>query len=81
MERKVSKYRNTMGLLKCIDLSSNKLIGKLPKELASLEGLISLNLSRNNLTADIIQNVSVISRVFITLKFHVLALFDYVTTL
>ncbi|KAM7493220.1 hypothetical protein LguiB_027829 [Lonicera macranthoides] len=55
---KLSKYRNTLGLLKCIDLSSNKLVGKIPQELTSLEGLVSLNLSRNNLSGDIMQNVS-----------------------
>ncbi|KAM7486512.1 hypothetical protein LguiA_002521 [Lonicera macranthoides] len=55
---KVSEYKSTLGLLKCIDLSSNKLVGQIPEELASLEGLISLNLSRNNLTGHIIQKIS-----------------------
>ncbi|KAM7478328.1 hypothetical protein LguiA_026541 [Lonicera macranthoides] len=54
---KMSEYRNTLGLLKCIDLSSNKLVGKIPPELASLEGLVSLNLSRNNLKGNIIQTI------------------------
>ncbi|KAM7489845.1 hypothetical protein LguiB_027329 [Lonicera macranthoides] len=55
---KVSKYGSTLGLLKCIDLSSNKLVGQIPQELASLVGLRSLNLSRNNLTGHFIQNIS-----------------------
>ncbi|KAM7473372.1 hypothetical protein LguiB_020615 [Lonicera macranthoides] len=55
---KLSEYKNTLGLLKCIDLSSNRLVGQIPQELASLEGLISLNLSRNNLTGHIIQKIS-----------------------
>ncbi|KAM7481656.1 hypothetical protein LguiB_006239 [Lonicera macranthoides] len=54
---KVLEYKNTLGLLKCIDLSSNKLAGKIPQELARLEGLVSLNLSRNNLKGNIIQEI------------------------
>ncbi|KAM7489878.1 hypothetical protein LguiB_027362 [Lonicera macranthoides] len=56
---KVSEYSTTLGQLKCIDLSSNKLVGQIPQELTSLEALISLNLSRNNLTGLAIQNISV----------------------
>ncbi|KAM7489860.1 hypothetical protein LguiB_027344 [Lonicera macranthoides] len=55
---KLLEYRSTLGLLKCINLSSNKLVGQIPEELASLAGLCSLNLSRNNLTGHIIQNIS-----------------------
>ncbi|KAM7512685.1 hypothetical protein LguiB_011560 [Lonicera macranthoides] len=54
---KVSEYRSTLGLLKFIDLSSNKLVGKIPEELTTLEGLVSLNLSRNNLTGNVIQTI------------------------
>ncbi|KAM7489868.1 hypothetical protein LguiB_027352 [Lonicera macranthoides] len=54
---KVSRYKSIMGLLKCIDLSSNKLDKKIPQEFASLKGLISMNLSRNNLTRPAIQNI------------------------
>ncbi|KAM7486970.1 hypothetical protein LguiA_002979 [Lonicera macranthoides] len=54
---KVSKYKSILGLLKCIDFSSNKLVGQIPQEFASLEGLISLNLSRNNLTGPVIQKI------------------------
>ncbi|KAM7478320.1 hypothetical protein LguiA_026533 [Lonicera macranthoides] len=59
---KVLEYRRTLGLLKCIDLSSNKLVGKIPQELASLTGLISLNLSRNNLKGKIIQEIGQIEK-------------------
>ncbi|KAI9098474.1 hypothetical protein K1719_025099 [Acacia pycnantha] len=40
-------------LLKGIDLSSNKLTGKVPQELGKLVELISLNLSRNQLDGEI----------------------------
>ncbi|GMP22076.1 hypothetical protein CsSME_00000250 [Camellia sinensis var. sinensis] len=52
-----SEYRTTLGLLKSIDLSSNKLAGKIPKQVGSLVGLVSLNLSQNSLTGNIIQEV------------------------
>ncbi|KAL3523537.1 hypothetical protein ACH5RR_016371 [Cinchona calisaya] len=45
-----SKYKNTLGLVKLIDLSSNFLEREVPAEITSLTGLIGLNLSRNNLT-------------------------------
>ncbi|KAL3523539.1 hypothetical protein ACH5RR_016373 [Cinchona calisaya] len=48
-----SKYRNTLGLVKVIDLSSNFLEGEVPAEITSLRGLVGLNLSRNNLTGTI----------------------------
>lgn len=47
------EYKKTLGLVKSIDLSSNKLHGEIPEEITSLEGLISLNLSRNALTGPI----------------------------
>ncbi|TYI16032.1 hypothetical protein ES332_A08G227800v1 [Gossypium tomentosum] len=52
------EYGNTLGLLKSIDLSCNKLSGKIPRELASLQGLINLNLSRNMLRGSIIREIS-----------------------
>ncbi|CAL9007308.1 unnamed protein product [Prunus brigantina] len=48
-----SKYKNTLGLVKSIDLSCNKLSGEIPTEITSLVGLVSLNLSRNRLTGQI----------------------------
>ncbi|RYR16201.1 hypothetical protein HN873_049819 [Arachis hypogaea] len=44
---KMSKYESTLGLLRSIDFSSNKLAGEIPSEVMSLIGLVSLNLSRN----------------------------------
>ncbi|KAM7489407.1 hypothetical protein LguiB_026891 [Lonicera macranthoides] len=54
----MSEYKSIMGLLKCIDLSNNKLVGQIPQGLSSLDGLISLNLSRNNLTGPAIQKIT-----------------------
>lgn len=51
------EYENILALLQSIDLSSNKLVGKIPKRIGSLTGLISLNLSRNSLTGKIIQEI------------------------
>ncbi|KAH9679489.1 hypothetical protein KPL71_026158 [Citrus sinensis] len=47
------EYKSTLGLVKCLDLSSNKLDGAIPEEIMDLVGLIALNLSRNNLTGSI----------------------------
>ncbi|XVF21388.1 hypothetical protein REPUB_Repub12eG0086300 [Reevesia pubescens] len=47
------EYGKTLGLLKVIDLSGNKLSGEIPEEMTSLLGLITLNLSRNILTGSI----------------------------
>ncbi|KAJ0042373.1 hypothetical protein Pint_17592 [Pistacia integerrima] len=47
------EYKNTLGLVKCLDLSVNKLDGAVPKEIMSLVGLIALNLSRNNFSGSI----------------------------
>ncbi|XP_060960745.1 receptor-like protein EIX2 [Cannabis sativa] len=52
----ISEFKN-VGLLKSIDLSSNKLIGEIPKDITKLGGLISLNLSRNNLSGHIPQEI------------------------
>ncbi|XLT92393.1 hypothetical protein HN873_014068 [Arachis hypogaea] len=50
---KMSKYGSTLGLLRSIDFSSNRLRGKIPSEMMSLIGLVSLNLSRNLFSGDI----------------------------
>ncbi|XP_065630155.1 receptor-like protein EIX2 [Quercus suber] len=47
------EYKSILGLVKSIDLSSNKLIEEIPREIMELNGLISLNLSRNLLTGRI----------------------------
>ncbi|PRQ58052.1 putative transferase [Rosa chinensis] len=52
----MSKYKSTLGLVKRIDLSSNRLTGvtgHIPRGITHLVGLISLNLSRNYLTGEI----------------------------
>ena len=38
------EYQSILGLVKSIDLSSNKLVGTIPREILKLDGLISLNL-------------------------------------
>ncbi|KAH6761578.1 hypothetical protein C2S52_019011 [Perilla frutescens var. hirtella] len=52
------EYRKTLRFLKLIDLSSNRLVGNIPKAFSSLKGLISLNLSTNRLTGGIDPNIS-----------------------
>ncbi|XVF56579.1 hypothetical protein PTKIN_Ptkin06aG0132500 [Pterospermum kingtungense] len=42
------QYGNTLGLLKNIDLSNNKLSGEVPAAIASLQGFITLNLSKKH---------------------------------
>ncbi|CAN6717904.1 unnamed protein product [Malus baccata var. baccata] len=46
-------YKNTLGLVKRIDFSSNRLTGEIPSEITDLVGLVSLNLSRNGLTGEL----------------------------
>ncbi|KAJ9679625.1 hypothetical protein PVL29_021525 [Vitis rotundifolia] len=50
---KEREYKKTLGLIKSIDFSSNKLIGEIPIEVTDLVELVSLNLSRNNLIGSI----------------------------
>ncbi|KAK4391143.1 Receptor-like protein EIX2 [Sesamum angolense] len=50
---KEEEYNNTLGFLKLIDLSDNRFVGNIPKEISLLGGLISLNLSRNHLSGNI----------------------------
>ncbi|KAL7194619.1 hypothetical protein ACSBR1_034947 [Camellia fascicularis] len=44
------EYKNTLGLVKSIDLSSNKLTGEIPSNITRLVGLVAMNFSRNRLT-------------------------------
>ncbi|KHN24874.1 Phytosulfokine receptor 1 [Glycine soja] len=54
MWKGVERWFNNPELkLKSIDLSSNNLMGEIPKEVGYLLGLVSLNLSRNNLSGEI----------------------------
>ncbi|XP_042940342.1 receptor-like protein EIX1 isoform X2 [Carya illinoinensis] len=43
-------FKNTLGLVKIIDLSINKLHGEIPEGITNLTELVALNLSRNNLS-------------------------------
>ncbi|KAK4571391.1 hypothetical protein RGQ29_029989 [Quercus rubra] len=68
VELKRNEYEyhgRNLGLLKIINLSSNKLIGKLPSEISSLLDLISLNISRNNLIEEIPQMIGFDASYFI----------------
>ncbi|KAL7597875.1 hypothetical protein Lser_V15G23884 [Lactuca serriola] len=47
------EYTMTLKYVVDIELSSNKLVGEIPKELVLLSGLLSLNLSNNHLTGRI----------------------------
>ncbi|XP_076920872.1 receptor-like protein EIX2 [Bidens hawaiensis] len=50
-------YSTILGLVRLLDLSSNKLYGDIPSELTALKKLQFLNLSRNQLTGNIPQNI------------------------
>ncbi|XP_068337221.1 receptor-like protein EIX2 [Pyrus communis] len=50
-------FRNTLGLVRSIDFSSNRLTGEIPSEISHLVGLVSLNLSRNQLTGQITPDI------------------------
>ncbi|KAF3952937.1 hypothetical protein CMV_021566 [Castanea mollissima] len=54
---KALEYSTTLWLVNIIDLSNNNLSGEIPKEVASLQGLQSLNLSFNILTGRILENM------------------------
>ncbi|XP_028205259.1 receptor-like protein EIX2 [Glycine soja] len=51
------EYRNILGLVTSIDLSSNKLLGEIPREITSLNGLNFLNLSHNQVIGHIPQGI------------------------
>uniref|UniRef100_A0A7N2MJA8 Leucine-rich repeat-containing N-terminal plant-type domain-containing protein n=1 Tax=Quercus lobata TaxID=97700 RepID=A0A7N2MJA8_QUELO len=53
LKRKEYVYSNNLGLLKIINLSSNKLSGKLPSKISGLLEFVVLNVSRNNLIGEI----------------------------
>ncbi|XP_031248566.1 receptor-like protein EIX2 [Pistacia vera] len=47
------EFKNTLGLVKMLDLSSNILSGEVSGEIMSLTGLVALNISKNNLSGEI----------------------------
>ncbi|XP_027922965.1 receptor-like protein EIX1 [Vigna unguiculata] len=51
------EYKNFLGLVTSIDLSNNKLVGEIPREVTDLNGLMFLNLSHNQLSGHIPQNI------------------------
>ena len=50
-------YGKSLGLVKIINLSSNKLTGKLPSQISSLLLLVGLDVSKNNLIGEIPQMI------------------------
>ncbi|CAL8122750.1 unnamed protein product [Prunus armeniaca] len=50
---RMHSYKNTLGLVKRIDPSRNRLTGEISSEITHLVGLVSLNLSGNQLTGQI----------------------------
>ncbi|XP_059292386.1 LOW QUALITY PROTEIN: receptor-like protein EIX1 [Lycium ferocissimum] len=56
-KNKESEYRNTLWLLKTIDLSSNELVDDIPRDFSKMIALASLNLSKNNLSGSIIEGI------------------------
>ena len=53
MEGRELEYGKYLGLLKIINLASNKLTGKVPSEISSLLELVVLNISRNKSIGEI----------------------------
>ncbi|KAH1151969.1 hypothetical protein GYH30_045450 [Glycine max] len=51
------EYRSILGLVTSIDLSSNKLLGEIPREITDLNGLNFLNLSHNQLIGPIPEGI------------------------
>ncbi|XP_059629274.1 receptor-like protein EIX2 [Cornus florida] len=52
-----SEYKNILGLVRSIDLSSNNISGSIPEEFFSLHALRFLNLSRNQITGKVPENI------------------------
>ncbi|KAG5108855.1 hypothetical protein JHK84_045762 [Glycine max] len=57
LKRRGDEYRNFLGLVTSIDLSSNKLLGEIPREITYLNGLNFLNMSHNQLIGHIPQGI------------------------
>ncbi|KAF3435977.1 hypothetical protein FNV43_RR23069 [Rhamnella rubrinervis] len=56
------KYDKILGLLRVIDLSSNRLSGRIPAKVANLLELVQVNLSRNHLSGIIPNEIGELSR-------------------
>ncbi|KAH0652380.1 hypothetical protein KY289_030058 [Solanum tuberosum] len=57
LKNQESEYKNPLLYLMTIDLSSNELVGGIPKEIAEMRRLQSLNLSRNDLHGSVIEGI------------------------
>ncbi|KAG6714458.1 hypothetical protein I3842_05G203400 [Carya illinoinensis] len=57
---KVTVFQSSLGLVKMIDLSNNKLHGVIPEGIINLTKLVALNLSRNNLSGFITPKISLL---------------------
>ncbi|KAF7820343.1 receptor-like protein EIX2 [Senna tora] len=57
LKGRVDHYKSILGLVTSIDLSGNKLSGRIPSEITSLKGLRFLNLSNNLLSGQIPQSI------------------------
>ncbi|CAI9285706.1 unnamed protein product [Lactuca saligna] len=57
MQGVVLEYTTTLSYVVNMDLSCNKLVGEIPKELVLLTGLLGLNLSKNQLTGHIPERI------------------------
>ena len=62
MKGRELEYGKYLGLLKIINLASNKLTGKVPSEISSLLELVVLNISRNKLIGEIPQMIGQLKR-------------------
>ncbi|KAG2689994.1 hypothetical protein I3760_09G166700 [Carya illinoinensis] len=57
-----SVFKNFLGLVKMVDLSNNKLHGEIPEGITNLTELVSLNLSRNNLSGLITPKIGLLRK-------------------
>ncbi|KAG6696837.1 hypothetical protein I3842_09G168900 [Carya illinoinensis] len=57
-----SMFKYSLGLVKVIDLSNNKLHGEIPEGITNLTELIALNLSRNNLSGLITPKIGLLRK-------------------
>ncbi|GJR83336.1 leucine-rich repeat protein [Tanacetum coccineum] len=64
------EYTTTLQFVVNMDLSSNKLVGKIPEELTTLAMLVGLNLSHNNLSGGLPDTIGIM-KAFNSLDFSV----------
>ncbi|XP_048496067.1 receptor-like protein EIX2 [Beta vulgaris subsp. vulgaris] len=60
-KRQEQSFSNSLGLVKSIDFSNNKLEGQIPSQISLLTGLFSLDFSRNNLSGSITPKIGELS--------------------